>query len=157
MPVEIERKFLVVSDDWRRNAARHVHIRDGLLGIAGDRKVRVRIADDAATLAVKSKVAKGRNVEFEYPIPLADAEYMLAHECDGNLLGKTRYFVPFGGNTWEVDVYDDPLKGVVLAEVELPHEHAVVEVPDWIGEEVTGRPEWKKINMLRAAQGCDAG
>ena len=111
MPVEIERKFLVVSDDWRRNAARHVHIRDGLIAIAGNRKVRVRIADDAATLAVKSRVARGKNFEFEYPVPLADAEYMLAHECDGNLLGKTRYFVPFGGLTWEVDVYEDPLGG----------------------------------------------
>lgn len=152
MPVEIERKFLVTGTQWKAKAVRQVHIRDGLLGISGGRKVRVRIAGEAATLAVKSKISKARNMEFEYPIPVGDAEYMLAHECDGNLLSKIRYFVPYEGRTWEVDVYEGPLDGIVLAEVELPHEQADLKIPDWIGDEVTGRPEWKKVNMLMAAQ-----
>jgi len=152
MPIEIERKFLVTGAQWKAGAVRQVHIRDGLLGVSGNRKVRIRIAGDVATVAIKSKVSKARNMEFEYRIPLDDAEYLLAHECDGNLLSKVRHFVPFAGRTWEVDVYEPPLQGIILAEVELQSEYADLAMPNWVGVEVTGRPEWKKINMLRAAE-----
>ena len=152
MPLEIERKFLVTGDQWKIEAIRQVHIRDGLLGVSGTRKVRVRIAGEVATLTIKSKVAKARNMEFEYRIPLDDAEYLIAHECDGNLLSKVRHFVPFAGRTWEVDVYGPRLEGVVLAEIELQSEDTDLAIPTWVGAEVTGQPEWKKINMLRAAE-----
>lgn len=93
MPIEFERKFLTVSDDWRRKCVRAVRLRDGLLAVADGRKVRVRIADEDAFLTVKgARIGYARD-EFEYPIPLEDAEHLLEHHCAGRLVTKTRYFV----------------------------------------------------------------
>src|SRR5262245_45319093 len=105
MAVEIERKFLVRDERWRSQVSRQQEITDGLIAISGARKVRVRICDQRATLTVKSKTSGLANAEFEYEIPLADAEEMMRHHCLRSGLSKTRYFVPHGGNTWHVDVY----------------------------------------------------
>ena len=150
MAVEIERKFLVRDDSWRGQATRQQNIRDGLIARVDGRKVRVRICDQRATLAVKSRTDGLANTEFEYSIPLADAEEMIAHHCLGAGLPKTRYFVPHGGHTWQVDVYSGILSGVVLAEVELPSETTEVALPPWVGGEVTGNPAYKKFNMVNA-------
>jgi CYTH domain-containing protein len=137
-------------------------IRDGLIAIAGGRKVRVRICDQRATLTVKSRTAGLANAEFEYEIPLADAEEMLAHHCfrPGMAqhclrpgLAKTRYFVPHAGHTWQVDVYTGILSGIVLAEVELPSEATEVALPPWVCQEVTGDPTYKKFNMVNERVG----
>ena len=149
MAIEIERKFLVANDSWRRSCSRTQHIRDGLIATAGDRKVRVRICDERATIAVKAKREGFSDAEFEYDIPKADAEELLASHC-GHLLAKTRYDVPYKGYTWQIDVYEGLLKGVILAEVELPRADVDVPLPDWIGKEVTGKPEFKKKNMVAA-------
>lgn len=125
-------------------------IRDGLVARTADRKVRVRIYDERATIAVKAKREGFSDAEFEYDIPKADAEEMLASYCGQQLLTKVRYDVPYKGFTWQVDVYEGPLEGVILAEVELPRVDVDVPLPDWIGKEVTGRPEYKKTNMLGA-------
>ena len=148
MALEIERKFLVRDDSWRACSSRHHEIRDGLIAVADGRKVRVRICDLHATLTVKAKTASLANTEFEYEIPLADAEELLAHHCLHGELAKTRYVVPHGLHTWQVDVYKGILEGVVLAEVELPAETAELVVPPWIGREVTGNPDYKKANMV---------
>lgn len=151
MATEIERKFLVASNDWQARYTRKEHLRDGLVSFSPDRKVRVRVRDDVrATLAIKAKKAGPRDSEFEYEIPVADAEELLASHCGAHVLEKTRYFVPYAGFVWEVDVYEGMLDGVVLAEVEVASEDVHVPLPDWIGVEVTGRPEYKKINMQRA-------
>lgn len=149
MATEIERKFLLADDNWRTHCVRQERLCDGLIAIAGDRKVRVRTYADRATLTVKAKTGKSRNAEYEYEIPLADAEEMLASHCDGNLLSKIRHYVPYKGFTWEIDVYEDLLSGIVLAEVELPGEDVDVPLPPWVGAEVTGKPEYKKINMQK--------
>jgi len=148
MALEIERKFLVRDESWRAHCAHRHQIRDGLIAIADGRKVRVRICDRRATLAVKARTEGLANAEFEYEIPLADAEELLAHHCLRGALAKTRYVVPHGPHTWHVDVYEGVLKGVVLAEVELPSETAALTLPPWIGREVTGNPNYKKINMV---------
>ena len=153
MPVEIERKFLVRDDSWRSQVTRQQEIRDGLIAFEKNRKVRVRICDQRASLTVKSKTAGLANIEFEYDIPLADAEEMMAHHCLRAGLAKTRYFVPHGGHTWQVDVYKGVLAGVVLAEVELPSETTALVVPPWAGREVTGDPAYKKFNMVEARLG----
>ena len=150
MAVEIERKFLVRDDGWRNQVTRKQEIMDGLIAITDDRKVRVRICDQRATLTVKSRTAGLANAEFEYEIPVADAEEMMAHHCLRAGLKKTRHFVPYGGHTWEVDVYSGILAGVVLAEVELPSETTKLSLPPWIGREVTGDPAYKKFNMVNA-------
>jgi CYTH domain-containing protein len=99
-------------------------------------------------LAVKTKTEALANDQFEYEIPLSDAEELLSHHCLRDALAKTRYVVPHDRHVWHVDVYKGILEGVVLAEVELPSETADLVLPPWIGREVTGNPDYKKINMV---------
>ena len=151
-PVEIERKFLVTNDEWKQLAVRSVKLRDGLIAAYKDRKVRVRIAgDDVATVAVKGPRIGIAQAEFEYEIPIADAERMLSTICRDDTLEKERFFVVDAGGTWHVDVYSGILQGVVIAEIELKHESEELILPRWIGKEVTGDPYFKKINMRARA------
>jgi CYTH domain-containing protein len=151
-PIEIERKFLVATDDWKRSAVRSVHIRDGLIAMYKGRKVRVRIADDIATIAIKGPRSGLARAEYEYEIPLADAEQMLSIFCRDDHLEKERFFVQVIGAVWHVDVYGGLLEGVVIAEIELDRELQKVELPTWIGKEVTGDLSYKKINMIAQRQ-----
>ena len=152
-PVEIERKFLVANDEWRQSAVHSVSIRDGLIAIYQDRKVRVRISGDIATLAVKGRRTGIARPEFEYEIPIADAEKMLSTLCPDDTLEKQRFFVEDAGATWYVDVYEGLLQGVTIAEIELDQESQELILPRWVGREVTGDPFYKKINMcVRALQ-----
>jgi adenylate cyclase len=151
-PVEIERKFLVINDEWMQLAVCSVRLRDGLIATYKDRKVRVRIAgDDVATVAIKGPRIGIAQAEFEYEIPIADAERMLSTICQDDTLEKERFFVEDTGGTWHVDVYSGILQGVVIAEIELKHESQVLILPRWIGKEVTGDPFFKKINMRARA------
>jgi CYTH domain-containing protein len=148
MPQEIERKFLVAHDGWKNAFVRTARIRDGLVAILNGRKARVRIMDRAATIALKGAHDGIGRSEFEYAIPLEDAEEILRTMCDDRVLEKTRHYVPHAGLTWEVDVYDGLLDGVVMAEVELDRADRVVELPDWIGPEVTGDQSYSKLGMF---------
>jgi len=150
MPIEIERKFLVATDEWRAAIVKSVCLEDGLIASVGGRKVRVRIADDRATLTVKgARVGLGRD-EFEYEIPLADAQTMLRDHCEGKVVTKVRHFVQEAGFTFEIDVYDGLLAGIIIAEAELEAEDQDFPRPAWLGEEITGREEYRKVNMLKA-------
>ena len=150
-PVEIERKFLVANNEWRQSAVRSVSIRDGLIAIYKDRKVRVRISGDVATIAIKGpRIGIGRP-EFEYEIPMNDAERMLSTICLDDTLEKQRFFVEDAGATWQVDVYGGILQGVIIAEVELKQESQELILPRWIGKEVTGDSFYKKVNMRARA------
>lgn len=150
MATEIERKFLVTSEEWRTRIVRKEHLKDGLVAMTGSRKVRVRICEGQATLTVKARTSPGVNAEFEYPIPLPDAEELLAKHCDGNVIGKIRSFVSHQGFLWQVDAYEGVMADVVLAEVELPRIDCPVLLPPWVGREVTGDPAYRKINLFRA-------
>ena len=150
-PIEIERKFLVANDEWRRSAVRSVSIRDGLIAVYKDRKVRVRIAGDVATVAIKGPQIGIVRAEFEYEIPIVDAERMLSTMCQDDTLEKQRFFVEDAGATWQVDVYGSILQGVVIAEIELKQESQELILPRWIGKEVTGDSFYKKINMRERA------
>jgi adenylate cyclase len=147
MPLEIERKFLVANAGWKGAATRTIRIRDGLIANNDGHKARVRIADSTATIALKSRRHGPTRTEFEYTIPCSDAEEIMRFMCVGNILDKVRHFVPHAGLTWHVDVYEGILNGVVLAEIELAHADQRLELPDWIGDEVTGDPRYRKINM----------
>jgi CYTH domain-containing protein len=149
MPVEIERKFLVQSEAWREAVTGSQRLRDGILARFGDGKVRVRIADDQAWLTVKGPRTGLRRSEFEYEIARTEAEEMLHTLCDGPILEKTRYFVPCGEFTWEVDIYHGALAGLTLTEIELEHEDQAFTVPAWVGREVTYNPRYRKANLLR--------
>ena len=150
-PVEIERKFLVANDGWRQSAVRTVSIRDGLIAAYQGRKVRVRISGNIATVAIKGPRTGISRPEFEYEIPIADAERMISTICGDDTLEKERFFIEHAGATWHVDVYGGILKGVVIAEIELTHETQELILPGWAGKEVTGDPFYKKINMRARA------
>lgn len=150
MGVEIERKFLVAGDGWRGAAAGPgVPMRQGYLSAAGPDQpsLRIRIAGDAAFLTIKGPGALVR-AEFEYPIPVADAEAMLAL-CRGDVLRKTRWRVPHAGHDWTVDEFQAParLAGLALAEVELAEATAAPALPDWLGAEVTHDPRWSNAAL----------
>jgi CYTH domain-containing protein len=150
-PVEIERKFLVANDEWRLSAVRSVSIRDGLVAAYEGRKARVRISGDIATIAIKGPRTGIARPEFEYEVPIADAERMLSTVCQDDILEKQRFFVEDNGITWHVDVYGDILQGVIIAEIELKQETQELILPRWIGKEVTGNSFYKKINMRARA------
>jgi CYTH domain-containing protein len=141
---------LLANDGWKNSVARRVRIRDGLIATNKGHKARVRIADDGATIAVKSRKRGLVRDEFGYAIPLSDADVMLRTMCDSNVLDKVRHFILHASNTWQVDVYEGLLNGIVLAEIELTDVDQTLTLPDWIGAEVTTDPRYRKINMVSA-------
>ncbi|MDB6179309.1 CYTH domain-containing protein [Paracoccus sp. Z330] len=152
MPKEIERKFLLVNDSWREHVSQAVNLRDGLIAFEGGRKVRIRFYNERATLTVKGPRQGITRDEFEYEIPHSDGLAMLDAHCPSGVMEKTRYHVPYGGFEWIVDEYRGILDGIILAEVELPSEDIDFPKPPWAGQEVTGQPEYRQINMLRKRQ-----
>ena len=148
MPLEIERKLLLANDDWKSWVTRRIRIRDGLIASNNGNKARVRISDSNATITLKSRRRGPSRTEFEYPISYSDAEEMLRSLCDGQVLDKVRHVIIHAGAVWHIDVYEGILHGVVLAEVELQQADQKLDLPGWVGEEVTGDPSYRKINML---------
>lgn len=147
MAKEIERKFLVQGDAWR-NVAAPTFYRQGYLSAAKERIVRVRVAGDRGYLTVKG-IAQGiSRVEFEYEIPPEDAHAML-DLCRLPLIEKDRYRVPYRGLTWEIDEFHLENEGLVLAEVDLDDENRKIELPDWVGREVSGDPKYFNSNLIQ--------
>ncbi|BBU60900.1 CYTH domain-containing protein [Methylosinus sp. C49] len=141
MGVEIERKFLVTRELWRpRNDG--VAFRQGYLSRAEDRVVRVRIAGGAAFLTIKGRMSNVTRSEFEYPIPVEDAQIILDRLCERPLIEKTRYEEVFGGHIWTVDVFLGENDGLIIAEIELGSEGESFERPGWLGREVSGDPRY---------------
>ena len=122
MKREIERKFLIASDEWKRSVVRRVSIRDGLIAVYRDREMRVRITGDIATVAIKGPLIGIVRAEFEYEFPIDHAERMLSTFCRDDTLEKQRFFVENAEATWHVDVYGGILQGIVIAEIELQQE-----------------------------------
>jgi adenylate cyclase len=142
MSFEIERKFLVCGDGWRKLATTRTSIRQAYLTSEGKASIRVRIKDDrAATLTIKSRPADLRRLELEYPIPILEAEALMPLR-QGAVIEKTRHVVPCGDLAWEIDVFSGENLGLVVAEIELDDEHQRIELPAWIGAEVTGQPQY---------------
>jgi adenylate cyclase len=147
MGIEIERKFLVIGDDWR--AAPAQPYAQGYLNRDKQRTVRVRIVERQAWLTVKGANAGATRAEFEYPIPLADAEQLLAL-CDGPPVRKLRRVVVHAGATWEIDEFQGDNAGLVVAEIELTSEDAAFEAPPWLGAEVTHDARYFNSNLAAA-------
>jgi adenylate cyclase len=153
MPVEIERKFLVRSDDWRGDAGPGQRFCQGHLAKDGQASVRVRRASDKAYLTVKGSRSGITRAEFEYEIPVEHAEEMLETLCVRPLLEKTRYCVVHDGLTWEVDVFSGPADGLVVAEIELSAADQPVSMPGWVGPEVTDDPRYRSSAIVKAPHG----
>jgi adenylate cyclase len=143
MGIEIERKFLVRDDGWRAHAARVVRMAQGYLNDPGAVEsgrqrcsVRVRIAGEQAFLNLKSRELGRSRQEFDYAIPVADAEAMLVL-CSGGLIDKFRHYVPHAGHLWEVDEFLGDNAGLMVAEIELQSVDEAFASPPWVGAEVT--------------------
>ncbi len=141
MALEIERKFLVKGEEWKRLGTTSV-IRQGYLSREIARTVRVRIRDDKAFLTIKGANKGTVRAEFEYAIPKADAEAMLENLALYPLIEKTRTVIEAAGHVWEVDAFFGENEGLVVAEVELADENEALELPPWIGREVTHLPRY---------------
>jgi CYTH domain-containing protein len=147
MAQEIERKFLVINQTFTTLATVQHKIRQGYISRHTNGTVRIRIIDNEARITVKSKNIGAVRNEWEYAIPVADAIEMLATCCVGNMIEKTRYVVPSGGFTWEVDVFHGNHEGLIVAEIELPDEHTSFTTPPFIGDEVTGNAAYYNSNL----------
>jgi adenylate cyclase len=147
MGVEIERKFLVRNASWKAAAGAGQPCRQGYLCSGDGATVRVRIIGEQAFLTIKGPSAGIARSEFEYGIPVADAEAMLS--LCGQVVEKTRYFIGHAGLRWELDVFTGSNEGLVLAEVELESEDQEVALPDWAGKEVSGDPRYFNACLAR--------
>jgi adenylate cyclase len=155
MPIEIERKFLVTSDAWRSVATRSTRMVQGYLidadvvqaGMGTRCSMRVRIGGEQAWLNIKSATLGVARQEYEYPIPVSDAERMLADFCNG-AVEKVRHYVPHARFTFEVDEFLGDNAGLVVAELELEAVDQLFGRPDWLGREVTERLRYYNLNLL---------
>ena len=146
MGIEKEHKYLVRSDEYKAAAHSRYSIRQGYLSRNPDSVVRVRTRDDKGFLTVKGRNTGDTRQEFEYEIPLADAEQMLAL-CQGTIIDKTRFIISYKGHIWEVDEFHGLHKGLVIAEIELAADNEGYTLPPWVGENVTGNPAYYNSNM----------
>jgi adenylate cyclase len=147
MGTEIERKFLVKGDEWRR-LGKPIRIAQGYLGDSIERVVRVRTAGEEAYITVKGLNSGITRLEYEYSIPLKDANEMLERLCLKPLIVKTRWDVHHAGSLWQVDEYHEPRSDLVVAEIELASVDETFELPPWIGEEVSGNPAYYNHTMV---------
>lgn len=151
MAYEIERKFLVKGEPWIGHAGTAVLQCYLARGRADSPGVRLRIAGDQATLTLKGKASGFTRHEFEYPIPLAEAQAMIDAFPGLPSLEKTRYRIPFDRDLWEVDVFSGPHQGLAIAEIELKSENQKFPHPPWLGREVTGDPRFSNASLASAA------
>ena len=147
MRVEIERKFLVRSDAWRRMADEGMICRQGYLASDDQKTVRVRRIGDRGFLTIKGATSGISRAEFEYEIDAADAGQLLTL-CE-TVVEKIRYQLQHAGVTWEIDVFHGANQGLVLAEVELASEDQPIELSDWVGEEVSDDPRYFNACLAR--------
>ncbi|MGI0486259.1 CYTH domain-containing protein [Pantanalinema rosaneae CENA516] len=148
MPTEIERKFLVIGDDWRQLAPGVVYSQ-GYIAKTDGRVVRVRIAGDQGYLTIKGATQGISRSEYEYVIPIEDARELLQTLCDRPLIEKTRYKIVQSGLVWEVDEFAGDNQGLIMAEVELSDANQAIDLPSWIGEEVSHDPRYYNSNLVK--------
>lgn len=158
MGMEIERKFLVDADKWWSFVTiqvlpmKGVQYRQGYLTpehTSWAATVRVRVAEDKAYLTIKGETKGLTRPEFEYPIPIEDATYMLDHLCGDAIVEKTRYKPHYQGVLWEVDVFQGANEPLIVAEVELNSETQAFAKPPWVTHDVSDRPEFTNVRLAR--------
>ena len=149
MGIEIERKFLVKNDAWRAGVDSQVHIMQGYIANNAGLTVRVRIKGAGAFLTIKGSTQGISRAEYEYAIPVEDAETMLRELAISPPIDKVRHKIPVGEHVWELDVFAGENEGLVMAEVELASEDEVFDMPAWAGEEVSADQRYYNVNLAR--------
>jgi len=148
MAMEIERKYLVINDSYKKSAAVNRY-KQGYISVDVNRIVRMRIVGEKAILTLKSLVSELSRLEYEYEIPLADANEIMDKICRKPIIEKNRYQLTIAGNEWIVDEFLGENEGLVVAEIELKSEDQEFTTPDWIGSEVTGDPRYINANLVK--------
>ncbi|MFW2368896.1 MAG: CYTH domain-containing protein [Desulforhopalus sp.] len=148
MGIEIEKKFLLAGTEWKQLAPGTPY-RQGYLNSTKERTVRVRTIADKGFMTVKGISIGATRLEYEYEIPLADANVMLDELCEKPLIEKNRYKVDFAGFTWEIDEFFGENDGLIVAEIELESEEQPFDKPEWVGVEVTGDPRYFNSNLIK--------
>lgn len=148
MAIEIERKFLVISDSWRADIVSATRYRQGYLGASETSSIRVRISDSSAYLNIKGLTIGPSRAEYEYPIPLADAREILDQLCQKPLIEKTRYLVAHAAHHWEIDVFEGENAGLTVAEIELESVDETFSHPQWLGREVTEDARYYNVSLV---------
>lgn len=149
MATEIERKFLLSNDDWRTQSSGSKSLRQGYLSNSKSASVRVRIADDKATLNIKGMTLGVQRPEYEYDIPLDDAAELLDQLCARPLIEKTRHHVEHGGKLWEIDEFHGDNAGLVVAEIELESADEAFDMPSWAGREVSHLERYYNVMLAK--------
>jgi CYTH domain-containing protein len=148
MGIEIEKKFLVTGDAWRKLGPEARYCQ-GYLNRAAERTVRVRTVDGKGFLTIKGRVKGSTRLEYEYEIPIHECREILECLAEKPLIEKSRYTIEHKGLIWEVDEFYGENQGLVVAEVELDSEDQIIELPDWIGTEVTEDSRYFNSNLIR--------
>lgn len=148
--IEIERKFLVTSTAFKTEAFKTTRIVQGYLNTDSERSVRVRLKGDKGVLTVKGKSTNNGLSRFEWEKDLSktDAEALL-QLCEKGMIDKLRYEVKIDKHTFEVDEFFGDNKGLIVAEVELTHENDTFTKPKWLGDEVTGQPQYYNSQLIK--------
>lgn len=149
MGKEIERKFLLKDSSYKKLCSSGKLYKQGYISSNPNKTVRVRIIDDKGFLTIKSKVTGLVREEFEYEIPIADAEEILQKLCEKPIIEKTRYKLKFKGHIWEIDEFHGENEGLVVAEIELKNENEDFAAPEWISEEVTYDDRYINSNLIK--------
>ncbi|MCG8055120.1 MAG: CYTH domain-containing protein [Candidatus Thiodiazotropha endolucinida] len=149
MALEIERKFLVVNDKWRDSVISEAVIKQGYLATTEQANVRVRVDGDEANINIKGRTVGISRREYEYPIPLDEAQELLDHLVSGAAIDKVRYKVRCGEHIWDLDLFHGANQGLVMAEVELGREDEAFVMPEWAGEEVSGDTRYYNANLVK--------
>ena len=148
MGIEIERKFLVDIEKLPP-LKKESFLKQGYIFGKDHTVVRIRIKDQQAFLAIKGKNIGASRMEFEYSIPLADAEQIITNLCNGVTIEKKRYIVNSKNHNWEIDFFHGENEGLVIAEIELNSENTKIEIPTWVTKEVTGEVKYYNSNLIK--------
>ena len=142
MGIEIERKFIVDPKGTWRQSEKKLVCKQGYISSKSQCSVRVRLIGQRGFLTIKTKREGIQREEFEYEIPVDDAQYMLDNYCDSSIVHKTRYYTRYEGMLWEIDVFEGDNEGLVIAEVELESVDQNIQLHGWVLEEVSGDPRY---------------
>lgn len=150
MPIEIERKFLLKNEGWQ-TADEGTLYRQGYIVSGVGKVVRIRVAGSTGFITIKGSSQEGllSRSEYEYEIPLPDANEMLDTLCESGIIEKRRHKVKYGNHVWEIDVFAGNNTGLVVAEIELQAEDEAFDIPDWIGDEVTDDPRYANSQLAK--------
>ncbi len=148
MAYEIERKFLLKNDSWRAHVQRSIGIQQAYICNTNKASIRVRIADQKAFFSSKTMTKDIRRHEFEYEIPLHDAEFMILNMCQDHSIIKTRHLVQVENHVWEIDEFHGENSGLIVAEIELDDEKETFHAPTWLGSEVSNEARYYNMSLL---------